>query len=64
MIYAMILGAVFCTAGLSLSYALDIASGASIVIFSVAGYLVSYTIRAFHVKHRRKAPVPTGTENV
>jgi len=42
MIYSVILGNVFCLSGLWLSYVLNIASGAAIVILSVACYLLTY----------------------
>jgi len=43
MIYSVLLGCVFCTGGLWISYELDIASGASIVLLSVICYIVTYT---------------------
>lgn len=56
MIYSVILGNVFCLFGLWLSYVLNIASGAAIVILSVACYLLAYTIfclnRAWKIKRR------------
>jgi len=44
MAYAVLLGVFFCTAGLWKSYALDIASGTSIVILSVLCYLACYAL--------------------
>ncbi|NCC67816.1 MAG: metal ABC transporter permease, partial [Clostridia bacterium] len=44
MICAIVLGNIFCVAGLWLSYKLNIASGATIVILSVLCYLVLYVI--------------------
>lgn len=54
MIIAVILGIVFCWAGLFISYVADIASGASIVILSVLVYAVIFTIMLIK-KHRRTA---------
>ncbi len=45
MIYATIFGNIFCFAGLWISYATNMASGASIVILSVLCYLLCYGIR-------------------
>ena len=53
MIYAIILGITFCIAGLWISYTLDIASGACIVILSVLFYFVIYATRA--IQRRIKA---------
>jgi zinc transport system permease protein len=54
MIYAIIFGTFFCITGLWISYVMNIASGASIVILSVTFYFVAYTIRAICIKIRRK----------
>lgn len=54
MIYAVIFGNVFCMLGLWLSYILNIASGASIVILSVICYFLSYIIRAILNKLKNK----------
>ncbi len=43
MIYSILLGNIFCITGLWISYELNIASGAAIVILSVVCYLLSYT---------------------
>ncbi|MCB8817085.1 metal ABC transporter permease [Desulfosporosinus shakirovi] len=40
-----ILGNVFCLTGLWISYEMNIASGASIVILSVGGYFLAYIFR-------------------
>ena len=45
MFLAVIIGAFFCIAGLWISYTLNFASGASIVILSVASYFLIYAIR-------------------
>ena len=50
MICAIVLGNIFCLAGLWLSYKLNIASGAAIVIFSVLCYLVIYAIHSMRQK--------------
>ncbi|MDO5844441.1 MAG: metal ABC transporter permease [Methanocorpusculum sp.] len=48
MIFAVIFGIVFCIAGLALSYAANISSGACIVIISVAAYAVIYLWYILH----------------
>lgn len=50
-IYSIILGIVFCLFGLGLSYELNIASGAAIVLLSVACYLFTYVIHFIRTKH-------------
>jgi len=42
MVYSVLFGALYCVFGLWFSYAFNIASGASIVIFSVGGYFLTY----------------------
>ena len=54
MIYSVILGNVFCITGLWISYAMNIASGACIVILSVIFFLLSYTARSIRVRIKRK----------
>jgi len=54
MIYSVLLGSVFCVAGLWISYELNIASGASIVILSVTFYFAFYMARALHTRLIRK----------
>ncbi len=54
MIYSVLLGAVFCTAGLFISYEINIASGAAIVILSAICYLLSYIVHAVHIKLKRR----------
>lgn len=58
MIYSSLFGCVFCVAGLWLSYELNIASGASIVILSVLCYLAIYTARSIHRKMTAKRLAP------
>ncbi len=53
MILAGILGIVFCISGLWMSYELNIASGASIVILSVLCYLVMFGINTLRTKTKR-----------
>ena len=53
MIYSVILGNAFCMAGLWISYMMDIASGAAIVILSVMCYLLSYTVRSILIRLKR-----------
>ncbi len=54
MIYSVLLGSIFCIAGLWISYELNIASGASIVILSVMSYFIFYIVRSFHTWLTRK----------
>ena len=54
MIYSVLLGAVFCTAGLFISYEINIASGAAIVILSAICYLLSYIVHSVHIKLMRR----------
>lgn len=54
MLCSVILGNVFCMAGLWISYEMDIASGAAIVILSVIIYLLSYAAHSVLQKLRRK----------
>ena len=53
MIYSVILGNIFCMAGLWISYAMNIASGAAIVILSVMCYLLIYTVRLIFIRLKR-----------
>lgn len=46
MVCSILLGCVFCVSGLWISYELNIASGAVIVIISVLSYLVIYAVKA------------------
>ena len=54
MIQAIIWGNVFCITGLWVSYEVNIASGASIVILSVIGYLLSYAVHSLYSALKRK----------
>ncbi len=54
MIYSILLGCVFCIAGLWISYELNIASGAAIVILSVSCYLIVYLVHSILSKSKRK----------
>ncbi len=54
MIYSVLLGCVFCIAGLWISYELNIASGAAIVILSVLCYLTVYSVHSILSKSKRK----------
>jgi len=53
-IYSILLGCVFCIAGLWLSYELNIASGAMIVILSVICYLLVYAANYINKALKRK----------
>lgn len=55
MIFAIIFGAFFCISGLWISYKLNIASGACIVILSVVSYFLLYAIHTVRIKIKRKA---------
>jgi zinc transport system permease protein len=54
MIYAILLGIVFSIAGLWISYEINIASGAAIVILSVVSYFVSYMVKLISRRLGRK----------
>jgi len=54
MIYAVIFGNIFCILGLCISYVMNIASGASIVILSVICYFLSYVFKAIYIRVKRK----------
>jgi zinc transport system permease protein len=60
MIYSVILGNIFCLAGLWISYVINAASGAAIVIISVMFYLISYTARTIYIKIKRKRTARAG----
>lgn len=53
MICSVILGIVFCITGLYISYEINIASGAIIVIFSVVCYLSIYVVRSIYMRLRK-----------
>lgn len=48
--YAVLLGVLYCVAGLWISYSLDMASGAVIVILSVLGYAAVYACRTVYIR--------------
>lgn len=52
--YSILLGNIFCIVGLWISYELNIASGATIVILSVLCYLLLYTTNLIRFKLARK----------
>ena len=54
MIYSVLFGSIFCIAGLWISYEMNIASGAVIVILSVICYHLIYTMRLIYIKLERK----------
>lgn len=54
MLYSVILGIVFCLSGLWISYVINIASGAAIVMISVICYFFLYIIRSVHRHFERK----------
>lgn len=53
MIFAVIFGIIFCLAGLALSYAANISSGACIVIISVVAYAVIYLWHILSTRAKR-----------
>jgi len=55
MIFAVMFGVIFCISGLWISYKLNIASGACIVILSVVCYFLTYAIRVVRIKIKRKS---------
>jgi zinc transport system permease protein len=55
MLLAVLFGAFFCISGLWISYELNIASGACIIIISVACYFLAYALRAIRSKMKRKS---------
>lgn len=55
MVLAIVLGAVFCFAGLWLSYSLNISSGASIVILSGVCYFAVYAVKSLYTRRKRVA---------
>lgn len=55
MVLAIVLGAVFCFAGLWLSYSLNISSGASIVILSGICYFAVYAVKSLYARRKRVA---------
>lgn len=62
MVYSVLFGALYSVIGLWLSYTFNIASGAAIVIFSAAGYFLTYAVHTF--THRRIAhPAGDGVQN-
>lgn len=55
MLYSVLLGIAFCMAGLWISYTLDTASGASIILVTAAGYLLSAALSKLKDKHLNKS---------
>jgi len=53
-VYAIAFGILFCITGLWISYLMNIASGACIVIIAVVFYFVAYMICAIYTKMKRK----------
>lgn len=54
MIYSVILGNIFCIIGLWISYTMNLASGASIVILSAICYFLSYATHSIYDRVKRK----------
>ena len=59
MAYAMVLGAVLCLGGLTLTYYVDLSPGATIVVGAIALYAVGYGIRGLRDHFRRKQRMRT-----
>ena len=62
MVYSVLFGALYSVVGLWLSYTFNIASGAAIVIFSAAGYFLTYAAHTFN-RRRMAHPAEGGIEN-
>ena len=62
MLYAVLIGALCCTAGLWVSYALDIASGASIVVLCAVCYFAVFGVRALMEKLGQRGLRPDEAE--
>ncbi len=62
MIYSVLFGAFFCVSGLWASYALNVASGAAIVIISAVCYFLLFAIRAFSERVKGKTNLRRGGE--
>ncbi|MEA5039148.1 MAG: metal ABC transporter permease [Clostridiaceae bacterium] len=60
MLYSSLFGCVFCVAGLWVSYDLNIASGAAIVILSVLCYFIIYAVYALIKRRGQKRPAGEG----
>lgn len=54
MIYSVIFGNIFCITGLWISYTMNLASGASIVILSAICYFLSYATHSIYDRVKRK----------
>ncbi|NLO41701.1 MAG: metal ABC transporter permease [Bacteroidales bacterium] len=59
MLYSVLFGVVFCIAGLWISYELNIASGAAIVIFSTTFYFLLYISHSVYRKLKQKKLIAT-----
>ncbi len=55
MLSSSVLGIIFTVVGLGLSYALNLTSGATIILVAATGYLISFGVRLLVAKHRRHA---------
>jgi zinc transport system permease protein len=54
MILSVVMGSFFCIAGLWTSYAINLASGAAIVILSAVSYLLVYIVVSVIMRVKRK----------
>ncbi|TVR52187.1 MAG: metal ABC transporter permease [Spirochaetaceae bacterium] len=63
MIVASILSAFFAVAGIGVSYAYDLPSGAGIVLFTVTGYIVAFVITKITAKNVGRRPTNEKTES-
>jgi len=61
MLSSSLLGIVFTVVGLALSYALNLTSGATIILVAATGYLVSLVVRLLVEKRRRRTRTLSAT---
>jgi len=61
MLSSSLLGIVFTVVGLALSYALNLTSGATIILVAATGYLVSLVVRVLVEKRRRRTRTLSAT---
>ena len=62
MVLAVLLGMVFTTVGLFLSYWLNLTSGAAIILVAAAGYILSALIQNWRNSRRVMEPDPSGKQ--
>lgn len=62
MLYSIIFGNIFCMAGLWISYLIDIASGAAIVILSIICYFLLFMLRFIYMKLAKQKTAVVNTK--